>query len=387
MRILYISNSTSSAGAPAAIFNIVKEISPFHQVAVVLPDATGPLFKNLTTLGIKCYTSVPYRLTIWPGKVNPVKFLRRLSLLKSSAAKDYVASVIEEFKPDIVHTNVGPLDLALDICKQKNLPHVWHLREYQQDMEFYPSEKDFRRKILSEGNTCIAITKGIFSHWGLDSRHSIIYDGVIDSLAEACPMESRQRYFLYVGRIEKNKGLSDVLKAFKQSGLSESGYRLKVAGASSRAYALKCRLLTRIYGLGSFVDFLGVRKDVPELMRSASAFVMSSYSEGFGFTTVEAMAHGCPVIGRNTTGTKEQFDIGLSDTGREIGIRFNDTAELAAAMRKTAAAYEDKADGFSVVALRAMTAAAKNVVGARYLRKRCAEEIVGLYEKLINENR
>ena len=45
------------------------------------------------------------------------------------------------------------------------------------------------------------------------------------------------------------------------------------------------------------------------MSKALALFVPSSF-EGFGFITVEAMFCGCLVIGRNTGGTKEQFDNG-----------------------------------------------------------------------------
>ena len=40
------------------------------------------------------------------------------------------------------------------------------------------------------------------------------------------------------------------------------------------------------------------------------------------------MYNHCLVIGRNTAGTKEQFDNGLDQTGEEIGLRFDSDLEL-----------------------------------------------------------
>ena len=76
------------------------------------------------------------------------------------------------------------------------------------------------------------------------------------------------------------------------------------------------------------VKYLGVRKDVYELMAKARALIVPSRFEGFGFITTEAMLNHCLVIGRNTAGTKEQFDNGKEWTGTEIGIRFNNATEL-----------------------------------------------------------
>ena len=63
-------------------------------------------------------------------------------------------------------------------------------------------------------------------------------------------------------------------------------------------------------------------------MANATALLVPSYYEGFGFITVEAMLNKTLVLGRNVAGTKEQFDNGLYITGKEIGIRFNSTKEL-----------------------------------------------------------
>ncbi len=46
----------------------------------------------------------------------------------------------------------------------------------------------------------------------------------------------------------------------------------------------------------------------------------------------EATFNGCLVIGKDNTGTKEQFDNGLELCGEEIGFRYQTTEELTAAM-------------------------------------------------------
>lgn len=71
-----------------------------------------------------------------------------------------------------------------------------------------------------------------------------------------------------------------------------------------------------------------MRKDIYSLMKDAMALIVPSYWEGFGFITTEAMFNGCLVIGRNTSGTKEQFDNGLDRHKKEIALRFNTQKEL-----------------------------------------------------------
>ena len=116
MRILYISNSTKISGAPAVLLNLIQAMNDRHEIAVILPDTDGPLYYKLREIGVKCYADMPYALTVWPRVVNPLKMFRRLRSLISGlpSVRRYIGKVIDDFKPDIVHLNVGPLDLSLD---------------------------------------------------------------------------------------------------------------------------------------------------------------------------------------------------------------------------------------------------------------------------------
>ena len=124
------------------------------------------------------------------------------------------------------------------------------------------------------------------------------------------------------------------------------------------------------------VRFLGYRSDVGELMSKAKSVIMSSPFEGFGFVTVEAMYNGAIVIGRDNAGTKEQFDNGLSFSGREIGLRYSTTNELIRLMievdTKGKAYYRD------------MLISAQEVVCSHYGISHHNEQILNIYKNVIN---
>ena len=110
-------------------------------------------------------------------------------------------------------------------------------------------------------------------------------------------------------------------------------------------------------------------------MRGALALVVPSRFEGFGFITVEAMLNGCLVIGNNTAGTKEQFDIGKRQTGSEIGLRYDNAFELQVLMNR--ALEED---------FREMKENARRVVLQNYTIEKNAEDILCLYKKILLDN-
>ena len=380
MKILYISNNSSVGGAPAALLNLVRIMCRKHEVAVMMPDADGPLYKELEAMGVRCYTSCKYCLSIWPRVLNPIKFLKRIADLRKnrSAVRAYVGKVLDDFCPDIVHTNVGPLDIAVYECQKRSIPHVWHLREYQDldfGMAYFPGgAREFKNLIRQEDNHCIAITSGVYSHWGLNSDAKVIYDGVIDEdaiVSQSKAYDDRQPYFIYAARIEKGKGLKELLKAFKSYRNGGGKYSLKVAGRPCGLYAFMCRMYVRLHGLSEQVSFLGNRSDVPELMAQAAAAVIPSRFEGFGFTTVEAMYNHCLVIGKDTAGTKEQFDNGKSLKNREIGFRYTDVRELASLLSKV--------ENMDAEAAELMRRDAYETVTALYCIGRYAREVEEYY--------
>jgi len=74
----------------------------------------------------------------------------------------------------------------------------------------------------------------------------------------------------------------------------------------------ECENLVINYQLNDRVKFLGIRMDVPELLKTSDIVIQSSNWEGFGLAAVEGMAAGKPVIASNVDGLKDiVFNNGL----------------------------------------------------------------------------
>lgn len=128
-------------------------------------------------------------------------------------------------------------------------------------------------------------------------------------------------YFLFVGRLEKLKGLHTLIPDFLRSSPAE----LWVAGAGSQEPDLR-RLAAghpRIRFLGQ-VD--GTR--LPELYRQALAVIVPSLCyEGFPLVLAEAASAGTPFVVRRLGSLPEVAE----DTG--AGLAYSSSEELAAALR------------------------------------------------------
>lgn len=342
MNILFVSSVDVSGGATTALINLAVGLrSRGHNVYVVLKKSYGGLSRLLDNNSIPYY-DIPVGMTVYPTKRQPLRWLLRLlvNVRHWYTAQHKIECLIHDLSIDIVHSNVGPVDIGFRAAKKTRTIHVWHQREELDviGIKFFPSFSHFYKECHSNFNYNIAITESVFEHYNLRREHDIvIYDGVLSSKVLSTSInKEKEKYVLFVGRIEHNKQPSDVIKAFSQFYKKHHDYTLLLVGpyGHDKEHEEICRALIQDNELDESVHFLGARNDVLRLMSRAKMFIMSSLSEGFGFTTVEAMCMGTPVIGRNTSGTKEQFDRGLKDTGEEIGLRFNDVEELVSCMER-----------------------------------------------------
>ncbi|WP_345796642.1 glycosyltransferase [Castellaniella sp. MT123] len=117
-----------------------------------------------------------------------------------------------------------------------------------------------------------------------------------------CPDRTR-RLLLSVGRLVEQKNHAGLLRVFAGFAARCPDVDLWIAGDGPLRAALRrqCDDL----GLGGRVVWLGARADVPDLMRAADAFVLSSHFEGFGLVVAEAMASGTPVVATDAGGVAE----------------------------------------------------------------------------------
>jgi glycosyltransferase involved in cell wall biosynthesis len=132
--------------------------------------------------------------------------------------------------------------------------------------------------------------------------------------------------WLTVGRLEPVKNHLELLCAFREVAAVHPHARLLIAGQGSLQAATEQRIAE--LGLAERVHLLGVRRDIPELLNAADAFVLPSLWEGMPLTLLEAGAVGLPIVATDVGGNSEI--VLESKTGYLVPVR--DTAALAEAM-------------------------------------------------------
>lgn len=382
MKILYITHMNEANGSTIALKNIMSEMHR-HNIGIGLlcPNKIGFLPDEAQKMGVSIFTiegGYPPILQYPNVKgLKKTKWTISMYLWHKRIQKE-VYAIAKEFKPNIIHCNTSVIDYGLWAAKLLNIPHIWHIREYQ-DLDFkiktYPSRHNLLKKMHLKWNYNISITKGIYKHFKMRPCDRVIYDGVIqENIKESQSSEFKFQYILYVGNICEGKGLHILINQFIKFHGQNPEIHLLIVNKINQGdeYYKYCKQLIDTNKCESHIHFIGYRKDVYTLMLSAKALIVPSRFEGFGFIVAEAMYNNCLVIGRNTGGVKEQFDNGLQQTGSEIGLRFTDDNDIAQLLQD--AITKD----FSI-----MKSLAKKVVLNNYTTEINANNLLTFYRDVI----
>ena len=395
MKVLYILHRTTTTdGASKALLNMLYGVMQYGvQPIVVCPNKDG-LFQTFRENNIPVYPCF-YRTGTYPPFdkhwKNRLLFIPRFfgRLLANTIGTLQVCKIYKKEHPALIHTNVSVTNIGYQASRLLHIPHIWHIREYGAlDFNYYYyyySRGQQLHKYQRPNSYTICITKDIRHYNRLENATTsrVIYDGVL-SAKSIHYTPTKQPYFLFVGRIEKAKGLIPLLAAYTHY-IKQCTHPLPlhIAGKTSHdSYQQECNDIIQKNHIENFVTFLGERKDILALYQEAQALIVPSLSEGFGFITAEAMFSGCLVVGHDIAGTKEQFDNGKQLTGKEIGLRYTTQEQLVQHLLDITTATHN---GTFTEQYEPMILRGQQVVKQLYTTEHNAEQIIRFYHQILEQ--
>jgi glycosyltransferase involved in cell wall biosynthesis len=146
-------------------------------------------------------------------------------------------------------------------------------------------------------------------------RIDTIYNGIDVTAFPVDATEPSVPTISWLGRIDPLKDLETLIRAFGivRQALPDSRLRLfGTAPAGNESYLATCRSLVDKLGLRAAVTFEGRVADPADAYRAGNVVVLSSISEGFPYTLIEAMASGKATVATRVGGVREAVgDAGL----------------------------------------------------------------------------
>ena len=132
--------------------------------------------------------------------------------------------------------------------------------------------------------------------------------------------------FGFVGRIDKDKGINELLDAYYQ--VKDDNTKLIIVGPDDKNDTVDQELLNKAKNDESVI-FTGRTSTVEKYLSIMNVFILPSYREGFGSVVIEAQSMGVPVIVSNIPGPTDAMD-----TSTGLIVKVKDSNDLAKAMDK-----------------------------------------------------
>jgi len=131
------------------------------------------------------------------------------------------------------------------------------------------------------------------------------FDGPFDRQAAraAVGVDGFLRLGVYVGRLIDSKRVRDLLDALALLGKDGSVLGVAIVGDGPERPDLEARSIR--LGLAERVRFLGMRRDVREILRSADFFLFPSEVEGLANAVIEAALAGLPIVACDVGGVRD----------------------------------------------------------------------------------
>lgn len=228
-----------------------------------------------------------------------------------------------------------------------------------------PSQRDFmaaegiataqKIRVLGDGSIC-----------GADGERFRPDAGRRAAVRKAHGIPEEAVVFLFLGRLNRDKGVLDLAEAF--AALGDPAAFLLVAGPDEAA--LRGEMKRRLGTALARTRFAGYTERPEDFMAAADVFCLPSYREGFGMVIIEAAAAGIPAIGSRIYGVTDAIEENVTGLLHRAG----DAGELAGQMGSLAG---------DAVRRRAMGEAARARALRLFSREAVTQAWVGFYRQLL----
>jgi len=277
------------------------------------------MFSSLKDMGLLFFSpainSLPRHIFI---DYPPVRFLKQAGV--SLWIHFYAHRIISRHQLNRLNIHAGPGGVlcvrrlpvpVIVTCHHTYRQQVSHIRSQFWKVIFLPFEK--RTYQLADSIVAVseATKNALVKQYGIPENNvSVIHNAVDTSRFRPLEIQKNRHSLLYVGRIDKRKGIEFLIRSMPFIRAQIPDVQLLVGGKGSHLDKMKT-LVGRLH-LEQTVTFLGFVPDdqLNELYNRAQCVVVPSIFEGFGITVIEALAAGTRVVGTDVDGIREILQSG-----------------------------------------------------------------------------
>lgn len=290
-----------AAGATAYFTEIASGTSDRFRPVVGSVAPAGSLQASMEALGVDTFSL---------GAAHRRAYLRALlSLCRAVIAHDAAIVHAHCFDPAVLGFVAARLTRRPFVLTRHHSDHNfrlgkrWHVRVDS----FVGCRAD---KVIAVSDATKTLMK---EHEGVPGENVVVvYNGARPIPSVDAATISRTRAGLDIGdapvalttaRLHEEKGIADLLAAIVDVRMAHPDLVFLIAGAGPDRGDLERRAAE--LGVSGSVRFLNFRSDVPALLHIAAVFVHPARAESFGFSVLEAMSVGIPIVSTSAGGLGE----------------------------------------------------------------------------------
>ena len=335
-RICFISHKSSLGGAETSLLSSVIALRKEGFKCYVILPSLGPLEERLRRENIE------YKVVFFKHWVTakPSFLKKQARKLANRFAVPFIAYYLKDWHIDVVITNtLTPVSGAL-AAKKRNIPHIWHIREFGEEDHNYTFDRGLEQATtdmeeLSDLIICNskAVAEKYRSHI-TPQKIKVLYNTVpIDN--NYCSISSDSLFrnsssfkCIMIGSVSKRKNQMEAIRSLNKLNKEKSvRIELLLVGPYNPDYKKKLDYFIQDQDLENYVSFTGELRNPYPILKRSDVLLMCSKMEAFGKVSVEAMKCGIPVIGANTGGTTELIKHKHTGLLYELG-NVNNLAEM-----------------------------------------------------------
>ncbi len=312
MNILYISELSNLGGGETSLLNLINEFNKdiYDVNPILLCFGAGKLTEQSNKSGIKTI--------IYDIRTNFLSF----NLIKIVLTIKNIKNIIEENKIEVVQVNEWSTALFIKIISffsKRKIKIIWICHG-----QWYAFNKVKSTLLNKSIDTIIAVSDCVKNNLmknkvneskirkvplGIDiSLYSVAEKS---SIKEELRIKEEVKTFAIIGRFQEIKGQKLVTEAIKR--LKEMNIKCKFIFVGDSIFNnekdnnYKKDIIGEIKSsnLQEYTEFVGVRLDIPNIIKAMDAIIVPSINESFGMVVIESMASGTLVISTPCDGPSE----------------------------------------------------------------------------------
>jgi glycosyltransferase involved in cell wall biosynthesis len=294
-RLLYVITVATCGGAQAHVLDLLRGAVNQYSIALATGQE-GFLADEARQMGIPVF--------IVPDLVVPMSPLRDARALVS------LIRIIRTFRPDLVHAHSSKAGIlaraAARVCGTISVftAHGWAFTDGVPRLRRLVAMGCERTVLpcsdaiitVSEYDRQLALQRGLAPPGGVHCIHN----GIADEAARAEPGSGSTPVVTMVARFCQQK--DHVTLAYALAGLRQE-FRLEFIGSGETMPWVRSEVSRS--GIEERTQFLGERKDVPQLLGRAHIFALATNYEGLPISILEAMRAGLPIVASDVGGIRE----------------------------------------------------------------------------------